>query len=78
MQIKREAWGLIWLLTVAIFLIAGWVNDQAVQCEYDELNAKYKVVSEEKSDLQIKVFKRDLQIFKLEAEIVNLEDQIPK
>ena len=78
MQIKREAWGLIWLLTVAIFLIAGYVNDLAVQSEYDELNAEYKVVSEEKSDLQIKVFKRDLQIFKLQAEIVNLEDQIPK
>ena len=53
-------------------------HNYGVQSEYDELNAKYKVVSEENSDLQIKVFKRDLQIFKLQAEIVNLEDQIPK
>lgn len=71
MQIKREAWQLIWLMTVAIFLIAGWVNDQAVQSEYDELNDKYKTVSEENSDLQIKVYK-------LETEIVRLRSQIPK
>ena len=78
MQIKRETWRLIWLLTVAIFLIAGYVNDLAVQSEYDALNVQYKEISEENSDLQIKVFKRDLQIFKLQAEIINLEDQIPK
>lgn len=71
MRVKREAWRLIWLMTVAIFLIAGWVNDQAVQCEYDELNAKYQEVSAENSDLQIKVFK-------LETEIVRLQSQIPK
>lgn len=71
MQIKREAWRLIWLLTVAIFLIAGWVNDQAVQSEYDDLNAKYQEAAAENSDLQIKVYK-------LETEIVRLQSQIPK
>jgi len=71
-----------WLCVLGMMLVfwigSAAVRDYGVQSEYDELNAKYKVVSEENSDLQKKVFKRDLQIFKLEAEIVNLEAQIPK
>ena len=75
---SNKQWLCVLGMMIVFWIGSAAVRDYGVRCEYDELNAKYKVVSEEKSDLQIKVFKRDLQIFKLEAEIVNLEDQIPK
>ena len=64
-----------WLCVLGTMLVfwigSAAVRDYGVQCEYDELNAKYQEASAENSDLQIKVYK-------LETEIVRLRSQIPK